>query len=287
MNALDKVFSELHKFSHNEITNKMIDELHKLLKTANRFNFNAMINVTNIEKVERDIGELEYPTDYEIITGSYQDEDGEEYTRDEWDEKLKKIEEDIARTKDAINTRESSDKLPKEADKPFFDLEDELMDLRAKKEILEDAEFEYDEIYWNTVTRYRGNVNIELAQRLRLGVLEINDEQYMFLRSCGMDLSGKYIAYQALEFGAIDPSFVYKFRDMDFLKYVMGEKIFKEVIKILGIEECIETARQEIEERMKKFDDKLNKITELRNSGKLDKNSAGLLAMMAYDQSKL
>ncbi len=274
MRELDRIFADVLALTKKEVVQKAILDIQAIVEEENRFNLQAQIKLGQLDEEELEVGELECWEDYEIITGSYTVEDGEEFTSDERDERMEEL-------------RKQIDKLEEK--------EKDTAELEAELEQLEDAEFEYDEIYWNTVFRYRGKVNVELAQRLDFGVLELmrpipgtdydEGDQFMFLQGCGMDLSPKYAAYQALEFGCVD-GFAHKFREPGYFKSVVGEEIFGEVCEALGITECIETAEEDAKRRMEEFDDQIKAIGEARDSGKMDQTLAGVAAMMAFAKSQ-
>ena len=274
MREIDRAFAEVLALTNKEVVQKAILDIQAIVEEENRFNVRAQIKLGKLNEEELEINELSYCEDYEIITGSYTTNDGEEFTEDEREERMEELQEQI-------------DKLDDE--------EKDTTELEAELEQLEDAEMEYDEIYWDTVWRYRGKVNVELAQRLHLGVLELlrpipgtdydQGDQFMFLRGCGMDLSPKYAAYQALEFGRID-GYADKFRDPGYFKMVVGEEIFGEVCEALGITECIGTAEEDAKQRMAEFDESIKAISNARDTGKLDNTLAGLAAMMAFSKSQ-
>ncbi len=112
---------------------------------------------------------------------------------------------------------------------------------------------------------------------------EHEGEEFLGLAGGGMDLSPKFIAYQALAFGCIDPDLVRKFRECgpDYCRMVMGRALFDEVTKILGIYEFMDATEEQLKASMKAFDSKLKQISKARKKGKLGEVEAGLLAMIA------
>ena len=279
MKQINMVIDDLRYYIKNEELKRTFDELAKLIREENKFNLRANIEVGHISENSINVCDMEWGTDYEILTGHYTDDDGEEYTPEEREQKLEELQEKIK------ELEEEQDKLGIDNARKYNYLSGKIVKLEDEYDDLDDADFEYDEIYWNNVYNYDGYVNTGLAQRLGFGVLEHDGEEYMFLQGCGMDLSPKFIAYQALEFGAIDPSYVHKWESPDYVKHVMGEEIFNEVIKRLGIEDCIQTAIEKQKKSMKEFDEKLKRITELRNSGEIDQTMTGLMGLMILSKN--
>jgi len=262
---------ELKQFTEKEEIRQAIDEIGQLLLEENQFNLEANIEVGNVYEKELDITDMGWGEDYEVITGGYI-VDGEEYTEDERQERIDELEEEF---------QNLEDKKLRLHGRAYELVDDKQTRVNNELQEFEDAEWEYDEIYWNTVWNYnRGYVDHEIARRLGFGILETkNGNEYMFLQGCGMDLSPKHAAYQALKFGYIDQSYVRKFRQPNYFKNVVGKKVFEEVCKKLGITHCIDTAIEEQERRMKEFDKKLEKIKKLREKDPVLAQIAGLCVL--------
>ena len=294
MKKAEQLFNDLNRFTQNEKVKNLIEATKTLLDAENKYNLEYNIKVRDIRENTVDIGDMSYIEDYEIITGSYGEKcltlEEKEYLEqkiqdriNQWADKdmhLTDVEYDHYNEKVKVYTE---DEWEEKRNRVIEKIQDKISSLEEELSELKYLEREDDEIYWNEVYQYDGIVNTEIAQRLGFGVLRINDtgEEYMFLQGCGMDMSAKFIAYQALEFGYIDYSFVDKFRDVNFLKYVMGKEVFKEVVKVLGIEYCIEDSKEKADKRIKEFDDKINNISKLKDDG-ADKMMVGTLAMLAF-----
>lgn len=278
MGRLKQLIDQLKGFSNNEEIRNTIEEIGKFLLEENRFKIEALIEIGDVDKNELDIGGLEYGEDYEILTGRYIRPGGNEYTEEEREDRIEELEEEI---------QNLEDKKMRLHGRAYELVDDKQTRVNDELQELEDAEYEYDEIYWNTVWNYEGRVNKALAQRLGMGVLEFrNGQEYMFLTRYGMDLSPLLYAYQALELGYVEEDAVRKFRDPKYFKYLVGFKTFKEICDVLGITDCIETAIEEQERRMKEFDEKIKKITELRDSDPVLGQIAGL-ALMAQTMTEM
>jgi hypothetical protein len=94
---------------------------------------------------------------------------------------------------------------------------------------------EFNEIealaYW-TIYFSPDNWDEETAWRVGLFPFEFDDENYLALGGCGMDLSPKLDAYQALVDGTIPSSS--RFRDdCSYAKYVVGEELYNEVMEAI------------------------------------------------------
>lgn len=135
------------------------------------------------------------------------------------------------------------------------ELQDEVLDELAQ--YLKDNDFveieeddEQDELYWNDVWQYDGNVNEELARSLGFCIVEFtsDNERFMGLQGCGMDLSPKIVAYQALEFGYIDSGYAGKFSTKSarkYTQYVMGTATYEKVMRKLGLTRWLEEDAKE------------------------------------------
>lgn len=83
----------------------------------------------------------------------------------------------------------------------------------------------YWTVYWSPSWE-----NAEIAQFVGLTSFKYKDGFYLALGGCGMDLSPKLDAYIALTSGVI-PSDSEFFRQLDYFKSVVGEKVYNRVIK--------------------------------------------------------
>jgi|TARA_Y100000034_G_scaffold131097_1_gene191066 hypothetical protein len=267
MGQLEWKIHALKQFTKNEEVKKAIDEIGAILLKENEFNLEANIDVGEVYEEELNISDMSYMDDYEITSGCF-NVDGEEYDEDEKDEEIERLTEEKEKLEPRFNELselEDERELTDEEQDEYDDLDTEISDLETKIEEFEDAEWEYDEIMWNTVWNYNGYVDTGIARQLGFGILETRDgTEYMFLQGCGMDLSPKHVAYQALKFGHVEECRVNKFRDINYFEYVVGKETSKEVYEALGITKCIETAIEEQKRRMKEFDDKINRLAELR-----------------------
>lgn len=129
--------------------------------------------------------------------------------------------------------------------------EDALRDLRKvisdyieEEDSLETEETEEEnECYWNTVWRYNGTVNEDVARKVGFCLVDFDDgETYFGLQGCGMDLSPLFVAYQALAYGFVQEEYVSKFHTLglEYMAYVMGRELFNEVMGKLGLSQFIE-----------------------------------------------
>lgn len=257
---------------------KMIEEI----KHINKSNINMYIKVGNIEETQIYIGDMQAFDDYDILTGIYRNDDGEEFsTEKEYDEYLEtQKEEEFKKWKIkcsyivndiSYENKEKAEKVLSEDDEieEIFTvynediLEEEFDNLDEAKEYIEEQKEEWienqpefedlekkcDEIYWNYAWKYYDDdIDVELAQQLGLVVIDVREGNnvdggtYLTLNGCGMDLSPKLIAYQALQFGYIDSQYVSKLRtknDREYFKYVVGENNYKQVIEKLGLSELL------------------------------------------------
>ena len=122
------------------------------------------------------------------------------------------------------------------------------MDFKALEDYLESlfgiscSEEYFDEIetlaYWTTYFKpcYE---NEDIAWKVGLFPFRFDGDFYLALGGCGMDLSPKLDAYQALTDNTI-PSFSQFIRQPDYAKYVVGSKVFEEVMKAIKRDPIIE-----------------------------------------------
>jgi len=103
-----------------------------------------------------------------------------------------------------------------------------LFDCDYPDEVVDNNTYEalaYWTIYWNP--NYE---DAEIAQFVGLTAFKFRDEFYLALGGCGMDLSPKLDAYIALTVGVI-PSDSEFFRQSDYFKSVVSEKVYDRIIK--------------------------------------------------------
>jgi len=87
MKRIDKVLSQMADFLgqsddqvQNKVTRKVFNVLTDRLRKANEFNIRAQITVGDIETSTLDISAYQYGDDYEVLTGSIRDEEGNEFS---------------------------------------------------------------------------------------------------------------------------------------------------------------------------------------------------------------
>jgi hypothetical protein len=107
------------------------------------------------------------------------------------------------------------------------------------------AEIDYDEVMWNTVWRpYNDDPDPEIARRCGLAVVTLlrDEESYLGLCGCGMDLRPLLIAYCVLKYGQVDHENVSYFcKDLNYTVYVMGPDLWHQVTEKLGITKLMRT----------------------------------------------
>ncbi|MFW6016244.1 MAG: hypothetical protein ACOCRK_07370 [bacterium] len=159
---------------------------------------------------------------YYVYSGNNEDNGFElfSYTFDELEEEYPQIYDDII------------EMIEWEVDKlDFWDLENEgilqeLYDIRWPEETFNEYEmlaywtnyFEPD--WWDE----------EIAWKVGLYPFEFKEDNYLALGGCGMDLSPKLDAYQALASGSLPKSSRFE-DDPKYAKYVVGESIYKQVME--------------------------------------------------------
>jgi len=101
----------------------------------------------------------------------------------------------------------------------------------------EDAEFLLKEALGFWILYYQPEIeDVEVAVKVGLVPFYYKERFYLALGGCGMDLSPKLDAYQVLTQGTIDP-FSCLFSDPKYFRWVVGPKVFEEVLERLGIDE--------------------------------------------------
>jgi len=101
----------------------------------------------------------------------------------------------------------------------------------------DDAEFLLREAlgYWTFY--YQPEIeDVEVAIKVGLIPFYYKDRFYLALGGYGMDLSPKVDAYQAITQGTIEP-YTTLLSDPKYFKWVVGPKVFKEVLGRIGIDE--------------------------------------------------
>lgn len=148
------------------------------------------------------------------------------------------------------------------------------------------ADFEYDDVMWNTLYQYAGRVDPDVAVRLGLAVVRVDDEEYLGLTGCGMDLSPKLFCYQALAIGAVSPDMTDKIRRLgpSYFKNVVTDDIFKEATTNLGIAEYMDAAEADLKARMAAFDEKISALGKAIRDGSVDKTLGGILGLALASQ---
>lgn len=259
---LEDIKYSMSRFIESEELRKKFDDIYEEVVEQNKRNnnFEAFIPVNRIREERRNISELSYGEHYTVLTGSHKDSEGELWSsEDEYkqhmQEKATKIFELYTVIEDANGTFKIHDEeghLVEDGFDEEEDADDRVLELKEEwlDENVEDLDFEYDEIYWNTVINYYGEVKQDIAEEVGLGVLQMeneDEEEYLFLLGCGMDLTPKFVAYQALAYGQIDEEYVSTFRDLAYTKYVMGEEIFQKVITKLGVADMVNARMNKVQ----------------------------------------
>jgi len=115
---------------------------------------------------------------------------------------------------------------------------------------------------------------------------------FVSLTACGMDLSPAleyaFAKYSTLgmDTDAINELLCNIQRSqLSYYKYVIGEERLKELMEIVG-EELAKKADEVGRKKYAEFDERLKKLSELRDKGELDNTVTGLLGMMALFQSQ-
>jgi hypothetical protein len=320
---VDNAVWHLKSFSDNDKIKTALDNVHKVIlaECKAKGNYEAFIPVGRIEEVtaqlpDEDSGLL-YGEDWEIITGRLTSPNGNEieceYDNYE-DTKNDAIEKAVERL-DGIDAelqlleQESDDadtelhaatkvKDIKAAKDWIKDIEEKVDALEATKTEAEDqlheaknAEFETDEVMWNTLYQYNGDVNHMAALQCGLSIVRFNKgehdgEEFLGLAGCGMDLSPKFVCYQALAHGYVSEDFAGKIRSLgpQYFRSVVGASVFKEATDRLGITEFMDATEKELKARMAKFDKQIKAIGKMKKTGKVDKLVADMAAISALAQ---
>jgi hypothetical protein len=249
---LERIKWQMLGYISDENLKKQFNEIYEQVVEANKHDVTAFVPIGRFEVNKTNIGDLEYIEDYEITTGWYKDKNGNEYENEDEYKQSKEEEADKLFEQYSVEETDNNEWIIRnekgEIVEDSLDDEEEANDKleELKQEWLdentEDLEFEYDEVYWNIVINFNGSIDEEVAKKVGLGVLHnnVDDEDYLFLQTCGMDMSPKYMAYQALAYGYIDEEYVSMFRpsSLEYTEYVVGSS-WNEVIKKLGIEKYL------------------------------------------------
>lgn len=239
---------------------EQFQELYAKVVEENKNNVVAFVPVGHVSVDKLDISDYKWIEDYEINSGTRKDSEGNEFdTEEEYVAHLKsKAEEEFKDWKvvEKIDDDQETIYVLLDADGDEYtwnysqgesmqELEDQKQEWIDEQPEFNDLELEYHEIYWNTVWRFNNELDREVADKVGLGHLEMNNsgDEYLFLLGCGMDLTPKLLAYQALNHRYIDEAYLKYFQskgEQDYAKYVMGESVWKEVIEKLGIKRFFE-----------------------------------------------
>jgi len=286
MNKITNAVNVLQRFTENENLRSVLDEVRELLLEENQTNIEALCPVGSFDIEERDISDLEYAFDYEVVTGSYcvdgtnYSEDARDTIMDRLDALFDKIDSHISDLEARLPENEEDEKYDKIQGR-IEEWENTRDRIQAEWDDFDDADYEPDEVMWNIVFGY-SCINTELAQRLGLAVVDIQGDEFLALTGCGMDLSPLFIAYEALEYGYVSEHYARKlYRETDYCRHVMGEKVFNEVMEKLGVSHIVEAAVEKNNQRMKEFDEAMNALAKARDAGQ-DKNITALQAVSVF-----
>ncbi len=115
---------------------------------------------------------------------------------------------------------------------------------------------------------------------------EVNNETFVSLTSCGMDMSPSlefaYFMYSNVE---LDEKYFKErlFIQPSYFEYVVGKTDFIKFCEKLGItKRKVLLAENRVKKRLKDFSKSLDNLSELRDKGKINKSECGLLAMITY-----
>lgn len=285
----DKAGVEL-KFDTKELIKELTEGSYKNNAIEN------LVNISNISSNALNIGDILsegiYEEDYEILTHSRTNSDGDsfdteeeynEYVQNKADEEFEgyymQIETEYAIVDPNNNNRyieggfksleDAEHKLDNyvssyevkhysqceilDSDNDSVESFDEFIDEDAmrkmaeekieelKEEFIEDEEnwddlyYEYDEVYYNVVRNFSDEANIESAKKAGLGVIHLSklDEDFLFLRGCGMDLSFCFLKYLAYEYGCLTEEYLDK---LEWTKMNSGEDEFRNILTCLGVD---------------------------------------------------
>lgn len=320
---IDNIKWSVRRLTNSDAVGAAIDALFETLEKENkaRNNFEAFVNVRQIESKEIDLPEEGYGETWEVLTGhfTYEHEDGHweevECLVSDFDEKKEELEEeleakisdleddigllesDISESEDLIDELEELIAEGEDREKDLADARAQLVFEQQKLAKLEDrltaaedslislqrSDFEYDEIMWNTLYQYDGEVDYAAACACGLAIVRVNDEEYLGLTGCGMDLSPKFFCYQALACGGIAEGMAYKLKSNgpDYFKHCVSTETFERSMAALGISEYVDSIQEDLNARMKAFDENIKKISSSYDEGIIGKDQRNFLAVMA------
>jgi hypothetical protein len=311
---IDNVKWSVERLTNNKDISKAIEALFVALEAENkaRNNFEAFVNIRQIRTKEIDLPEEGYGEEWEVLTGhfTYEDENGG-YTEVEceiadFDDKRDEIEGDLKAESDELSNQiadveeeiaevesdieeEDGDALTTAKSQLLF-LQQKLAKLEERKTAVDDAatsvgyaDFEYDEILWNTLYQYDGDVDHGAAVDCGLAIVRVGDEEYLGLTCCGMDLTPKFFCYQALACGGIEEGMAYKLKSNgpDYFKHCVSESTFTRAMEALGISEYVDSIQADLNARMKKFDENIASISRSFKNGDISEDQKNLLAILA------
>ena len=300
---IDSLKYDVTRFTENDNVRKVTDALFGLLEEENkaRGNYEAFINVGSIDEETRDLPDEGYGDTWNVLTGSfrYDDADGHEEVRechinsyedikqeleDETESRMSALQDSIAELEEAIEEGEGTEVERKVWQENLDEYSAKLSKLEDSLISIQRSDFEYDEIYWNTLYQYNGGVDADAAEACGLAIVEVEGEEYMGLTGCGMDLSPKFFCYQALAHGYVDEKWSGKIRSLgpSYFRSVVGAETFKRATDELGITEFMDAAEDELNKRMKRFDDSIRSISKNIE----DPTLRGIAALLALHNSK-
>lgn len=92
------------------------------------------------------------------------------------------------------------------------------------------------EIHWLYFYNFYGDVELEVANRLGLPVIELkNGDRYVSIKGCGMDLTHQIILYQALAHEEIDTYYATS-KYLNSVKERIGKVKYKSMLTTLGVD---------------------------------------------------
>ena len=147
---------------------------------------------------------------------------------------------------------------------------------------------------WNTLWEFPSSYEPEELNEKDINGLvffSVNGVTYAGLTTCGMDMSPSlelaYFLYSDLDISK-EHITDRTLRQPDYFRYVVGGKDMELLQGKLGVSnKQLQKAQEKVEQDLKDFDDRLDKIRKLRDSGKISQAEAGLLGMMTYFKSEV
>lgn len=251
MNKISKsvyALAEVYRKAGLEVpfdTKQMIDEL-----TENSYKNNAIENLVKVYEEEMtvlDISDYTAYEDYEVLTSTRTDDEGNEWYREEdYQEYIKKsIAEKFEKYKVVEDTEDDEvvfHLITDEGDlyDTYSDMADLETDLESLKSDFEEEftdwdylDYQYDEICYNYVHAPSYGVDIDSAQDAGLGVLELNGDKYLFLQGGGMDMSFQFVKYFAYAEKALPTKYLDR---LEWTKLNSSKEEFKNVLECLGVD---------------------------------------------------